>query len=132
MALAKVPPHARAAAAARGHRFAAYPRCSADVAAVAGSVAGTVRGVARRLAVLIVLIAVGVPVAAITTLALLPLWSLIESRFGIESVGHSGPADWCFETVYVGWLILAGLTWFALARQARRQRSVGAKLGGRR
>jgi hypothetical protein len=27
-----VPPNARAAAAARGHRFAAYPRCSADVA----------------------------------------------------------------------------------------------------
>ena len=25
-----MPPHARAAAAARGHRFAAYPRCSAD------------------------------------------------------------------------------------------------------
>jgi len=30
MASVKVPPHARAAAAARGHRFAAYPRCSAD------------------------------------------------------------------------------------------------------
>ncbi len=27
----EVPPHARAAAAARGHRFAAYPRCSTDV-----------------------------------------------------------------------------------------------------
>ena len=26
-----MPPHARAAAAARGHRFAAYPRCSTDV-----------------------------------------------------------------------------------------------------
>ena len=26
----EVPPNARAAAAARGHRFAAYPRCSAD------------------------------------------------------------------------------------------------------
>jgi hypothetical protein len=25
-----VPPHARAAAVARGHRFAAYPRCSTD------------------------------------------------------------------------------------------------------
>ncbi len=31
MALVKVPPHARAAAAARGHRFAAYPRCSTDL-----------------------------------------------------------------------------------------------------
>ncbi len=32
MALVKVPPHARAAAAARGHRFAAYPQCSTDLA----------------------------------------------------------------------------------------------------
>jgi hypothetical protein len=31
MAFVKVPPHARAAAAARGHRFAAYPRCSTDL-----------------------------------------------------------------------------------------------------
>jgi hypothetical protein len=31
-----MPPHARAAAAARGHRFAAYPRCSADSVVGAG------------------------------------------------------------------------------------------------
>ncbi len=31
MASVKVPPHARAATVARGHRFAAYPRCSADL-----------------------------------------------------------------------------------------------------
>jgi GNAT superfamily N-acetyltransferase len=34
MAFVKVPPHARAAAAARGHRFAAYPRCSTPSAGV--------------------------------------------------------------------------------------------------
>jgi hypothetical protein len=32
MASVEVPPNARAAAAARGHRFAAYPRCSTDSA----------------------------------------------------------------------------------------------------
>ncbi len=31
MARTKVPPHARAVAVGRGHRFAAYPRCSTDV-----------------------------------------------------------------------------------------------------
>jgi hypothetical protein len=31
MARPNMPPHARAAAIARGHRFAAYPRCSADL-----------------------------------------------------------------------------------------------------
>jgi hypothetical protein len=30
-----MPPHARAGRDGRGHRFAAYPRCSADVAGVA-------------------------------------------------------------------------------------------------
>jgi hypothetical protein len=30
MAFVKVPPHARAVSFGRGHRFAAYPRCSAD------------------------------------------------------------------------------------------------------
>ena len=40
------------------------------------------------------------PVAFIVTLLLLPLWSWIESTYGIESVGHSGPADWCFWLVF--------------------------------
>jgi hypothetical protein len=31
MAFVKVPPHARAGQDGRGHRFAAYPRCSADL-----------------------------------------------------------------------------------------------------
>jgi hypothetical protein len=47
---------------------------------------------------------VGVPVTFFATIALLPLWSVIERRYGIESVGHSGPADWCFWTVFVIYL----------------------------
>ena len=34
MALVKVPPHARAGWDGRGHRFAAYPRCSTDTGVV--------------------------------------------------------------------------------------------------
>jgi len=41
-----------------------------------------------------------VPAAIVVTLLLLPLWGMIEARFGIEAVGHSGPADWCFWLVY--------------------------------
>ena len=54
---------------------------------------------------------VGFPLAAVTTLALLPFWSWVEARFGVEAVGHSGPADWCYEVAYVAWvaLIAAGL-----------------------
>jgi len=46
------------------------------------------------------LVVLCLPVVFIVTLLLLPLWSWIESTYGIESVGHSGPADWCFWLVF--------------------------------
>jgi len=46
------------------------------------------------------LLAACLPVVFIVTLLLLPLWSWIEATYGIESVGHSGPADWCFWLVF--------------------------------
>jgi hypothetical protein len=42
MASVKVPPHARAGAVGRGHRFAAYPRCSADSEVNTGAAAAIV------------------------------------------------------------------------------------------
>ena len=32
---------------------------------------------------------------------LAPVWSAIERRWGIESLGHSGPATWCYALVFV-------------------------------
>jgi len=40
------------------------------------------------------------PIAFIVTFLLSPLWSWIEGTYGIESIGHSGPSDWCFYLVY--------------------------------
>jgi phosphotransferase system glucose/maltose/N-acetylglucosamine-specific IIC component len=40
------------------------------------------------------------PIAFIVTILLSPLWSWIEATYGIESIGHSGPSDWCFYVVY--------------------------------
>jgi predicted PurR-regulated permease PerM len=44
------------------------------------------------------------------TFLLWPLWSWVEAVFGIESLGHSGPAAWCFVgvtallwSVWLGW-----------------------------
>jgi len=39
---------------------------------------------------------------------LLPLWGWIEARYGIESLGHSGPADWCFSVVFL--IVISTLT----------------------
>jgi hypothetical protein len=31
---------------------------------------------------------------------LLPLWSWFEAAAGVEAIGHSGPAEWCYLLVF--------------------------------
>jgi hypothetical protein len=60
------------------------------------------------------------PVSFVVTIFLLPLWSAIESRWQIESVGHSGPATWCFVCVYA----ILSLSALIIAIVADRNRQV--------
>jgi hypothetical protein len=57
--------------------------------------------------------ALSVPVALMSTFLLMPLWSWIEDTLGIESVGHSGPAEWCFAATYaaIAGALAAFLLW---------------------
>jgi len=55
---------------------------------------------ARRILAILAILVVCVPIAFIVTILLSPLWSWIEATYGIESIGHSGPSDWCFYVVY--------------------------------
>ena len=48
---------------------------------------------------------ISAPIAIAVTIALLPFWSWVESMSEIESVGHSGPAEWCYLMSYI--IILA-------------------------
>lgn len=58
------------------------------------------------------------PIAIVVTIFLYPFWSWIEQTFAIESVGHSGPANWCFVAVYV--VLAAGITtWLTHGRRSR-------------
>ncbi len=41
-----------------------------------------------------------VPVAFVGTFLLAPFWGWLEGKTGIEMIGHSGAADWCFLAVY--------------------------------
>ena len=41
------------------------------------------------------------PLALILTFVLLPFWNWFEAVSGIESLGHSGPANWCFVATYI-------------------------------
>jgi hypothetical protein len=62
----------------------------------------------RRLFVFGVVLLMTVPAAILTTILATPFFSWIETRFGIEAVGHSGPAEWCYASVYV--TLLAAFT----------------------
>ncbi|MBZ5676372.1 MAG: hypothetical protein LAP61_19185 [Acidobacteriia bacterium] len=55
---------------------------------------------ARRILAILAVLLVCLPIAFIVTILLSPLWSWIEASYGIESIGHSGPSDWCFYAVY--------------------------------
>ena len=67
----------------------------------------------RHLAVALGIAVVCLPAAVIAAILLFPLWSWIEATYQIESVGHSGPADWCYEVMYV-LLTMVGLGIYAL------------------
>jgi hypothetical protein len=56
--------------------------------------------------------------SAILTILLMPLWSWVEARFQIESVGHSGPAGWCYVATYAAVTLALLLAWWILARRA--------------
>ena len=66
------------------------------------------------------IVLIGLPITFAATFALMPLWSLIERRYGIESVGHSGPSDWCFWAVFGVYLFLAANVVIVLKRSSRR------------
>ena len=83
------------------------------------------RRVGRAVLLLVGIVVLSMPVAFVVTIMLMPLWSAIERRWGIESVGHSGPADWCF------WLVFATciMTFTIVARRWRTGRGVTTTVG---
>jgi hypothetical protein len=78
----------------------------------------TTPAIRHILAVLAILL-VSVPVSVFLTLLLLPLWRWLEENFGIESVGHSGPAGWCFIATFVASVVALGLLYALRARHGR-------------
>lgn len=72
----------------------------------------------RRWMKLGVLVLLLVPLSVVTTLLLFPFWSWFEKATGIESMGHSGPAGWCYLAV-LG-LMAAACAAVALVRRTGR------------
>lgn len=74
------------------------------------------RSVTLRERILGALIAIGLllicfPFAVILTFVTAPIWLWIETRFGIESYGHSGPAEWCYLVMYVLLVFACAMVW---------------------
>ena len=65
----------------------------------------------------IILCLFAMPAALFVTILFLPLWSWLESSMNVEAVGHSGPAEWCYLSVYLVLIAIAGFTWSRLERR---------------
>jgi hypothetical protein len=84
----------------------------------------------RYVALLAALLATSVPLSVLLTLVLMPFWRWLEATRGIESVGHSGPAEWCFVAVFLTSFVVLGWVGVLLAR--RRVPGSGAASQGER
>jgi len=65
------------------------------------------------------IILITAPLSVLLTLLLLPFWSWLETTTGIESVGHSGPAGWCYAAVFLIMLVSALLPLVAMLRRVQ-------------
>jgi len=63
------------------------------------------------------MVLISAPLSIVTTILLLPFWSWLEAATGIESVGHSGPAEWCYATVFFVFVASAVLIFLARYRR---------------
>ncbi len=70
--------------------------------------------------VVVLVVVVSLPLSFAITIFLVPLWRLLEARWGIEAIGHSGPSEWCFYSVWGLMLAAAALAWWLAVRGARK------------
>jgi len=71
----------------------------------------------KLLVIALTLIIICIPMAIIITIFSNPFFLWIENTFSIESVGHSGPAEWCYIAVYIILLGASGFIWFKYISQ---------------
>jgi hypothetical protein len=67
----------------------------------------------------LVAVAISLPLGVVLTIVLFPFWSWFEATTGIESVGHSGPAEWCYLVMLT--LVFSVTTVLLLSRAQSKQ-----------
>ena len=81
----------------------------------------------RTILLSVIALVVAAPLSIVVTVVLFPFWSWLESSSGIESVGHSGPADWCYLFIFVALLSLLAATLMLKIRSNDGQPPIQAK-----
>ena len=76
----------------------------------------------KNTGIAIITLIVSFPAAFMVTMITFPFWRWLEEATGIESYGHSGPAEWCFWLVYLLFIIVAGVVWSALRERQQENR----------
>jgi len=66
---------------------------------------------------LFAVVVAALPLGIVATILLFPFWSWLEASTGFESVGHSGPAVWCYASVFLVFAVGGGLVVFARDRK---------------
>jgi hypothetical protein len=56
------------------------------------------------------------PLSAVATILLSPIWSFLESSLQIEALGEKYPAPWCFVVVYLLFVASNGAVLFMMAK----------------
>jgi uncharacterized BrkB/YihY/UPF0761 family membrane protein len=56
---------------------------------------------------LVVVLVLCALLAIILTFVVSLFWSWLEANYGIEAMGHSGPAEWCYVATYVSCVLLS-------------------------
>lgn len=65
----------------------------------------------KYIGVTLIILLVALPVAGMITIITHPFWLWFEETSGIESYGHSGPAEWCYLVVYLMLISCAAYIW---------------------
>jgi hypothetical protein len=79
----------------------------------------------RTVRFIVLVLLISVPISVLLTLLLVPFWRWLEAISGFESIGHSGPAEWCYIAVFA----FVALGTFPALRmlRSRHQSSPGGK-----
>ena len=70
----------------------------------------------KRAGIGLLIFSISLPTAFFLTMLTFPFWRWLETVAGIESFGHSGPAEWCFWLVYGMLVLLAVYIWWKVSR----------------